>query len=92
MKTNFLMVKAYLFQITSLSNFTPLLLRAYSHVSASGLTLTTPLHLSALVCISPETEDRKNMMRILKYLNGTSKDKLLLLVDNLHLIKWYVDA
>jgi hypothetical protein len=28
----------------------------------------------------------------LKYINGTRKDKLILSADNLHIIKWYVDA
>ena len=29
---------------------------------------------------------------MLKYLNGTCKSDLFLLADNLHVIKWYVDA
>jgi len=31
-------------------------------------------------------------VRLLKYLNGTKADKLTLSADNLHVVKWYVDA
>ena len=29
---------------------------------------------------------------MIKYLNSTSKDNLFLLAENLHVIKWYLDA
>jgi len=31
-------------------------------------------------------------VRVLKYLNGTRQDKLTLTADDLHVVKWYVDA
>jgi hypothetical protein len=31
-------------------------------------------------------------MRMLKYLNGTKEEVLFLSADDLHVIKWYVDA
>jgi hypothetical protein len=41
---------------------------------------------------SPTTEDWAKLIRLLKYCNGTRKDKLILSADSLHVIKWYVDA
>ena len=40
----------------------------------------------------PRTKNWKNIIRIIKYLNGTRKYKLFLSVDNLHVINCYVDA
>jgi hypothetical protein len=40
----------------------------------------------------PNEDDWKKLNRLLKYINGTRKDKLILAADNLHVIKWYVDA
>jgi hypothetical protein len=37
-------------------------------------------------------EDWAKLLRLLKYINGTRKEKLILTADNLHVIKWYVDA
>jgi hypothetical protein len=34
----------------------------------------------------------KNKVRLMKYLNGTKELKWILSADNLHCIKWYVDA
>jgi len=41
---------------------------------------------------SPNQDDWKKLHRLLKYINGTRPDKLILSADNLHVIKWYVDA
>ena len=40
----------------------------------------------------PTTEDWKNMVRMLKYINVTHKEILVLSAENLHVIKWYVGA
>jgi hypothetical protein len=40
----------------------------------------------------PNEADWNKMIRLLKYCNGTKSDKLILSADNLHVIKWYVDA
>jgi hypothetical protein len=40
----------------------------------------------------PSTDDWRKLIRLLKYCNGTRKDKLTLCADDLHVIKWYVDA
>ena len=40
----------------------------------------------------PNTDDWKKLIRLLKFCNGTRKDKLTLSADDLHVIKWYVDA
>ena len=41
---------------------------------------------------APTTSDWKHLVRLLKFCNGTRGDKLILSADNLHVIKWYVDA
>ena len=41
---------------------------------------------------APTTGDGKKLLRLMKYLNGTKKDKLVLAADDLQVIKWYVDA
>jgi hypothetical protein len=49
----------------------------------------------ALLCTrvkSPNHDDWVKLVRLMKYLNGTREDKLILSTDNLHVIKWYVDA
>ena len=40
----------------------------------------------------PNEDDWMKLHRLLKYINGTRKDKLILSADNLHVIKWYVDC
>jgi hypothetical protein len=40
----------------------------------------------------PNEEDWKRLHRLLRYINGTRKDKLILSADDLHVIKWYVDC
>ena len=40
----------------------------------------------------PNENDWDKMVRLLKFLNGTKKDKLILSADDLRVIKWYVDA
>ncbi len=41
---------------------------------------------------SPNTDDWRKLVRLQKYLHCTRKDKLILSADDLHVIKWYVDA
>ena len=41
---------------------------------------------------APTTADWKKLVRMMRYLNGTSEDVLTLSADNLHTLKWYVDA
>ena len=40
----------------------------------------------------PTEDDWKKLVRLMRYLNGTRKLCLTLGVDNVHVIKWYVDA
>jgi hypothetical protein len=40
----------------------------------------------------PNEDDWRKLERLIKYINGTRKDKLILSADALHVIKWYVDA
>jgi len=41
---------------------------------------------------SPDEDDWEKLKRVLKYLNGTKYLKLKLSVDNLGMLKWYVDG
>jgi hypothetical protein len=41
---------------------------------------------------SPNQDDWKKLNRLLKYLNGTREDKLILSADDPHVIKWFVDS
>ena len=41
---------------------------------------------------SPNEDDWGQLKRVLKYLNGTKYLKLKLSVDNLGMLKWYVDG
>jgi hypothetical protein len=50
---------------------------------------------NAVLCTrvkGPTTDDDKKLLRLMKYLNRTKKDKLILSADDLHVIKWYFDA
>ena len=40
----------------------------------------------------PTTDDWKKLVRVMKYLNGSKEDVLTLRVDDLHTIRWHVDA
>ena len=40
----------------------------------------------------PTTGDWDKLVRHMRYLNGTRNDKLILSADDIHVIKWYVDA
>jgi hypothetical protein len=40
----------------------------------------------------PNDSDWKKLIRLLEYINGTRDDVLTLVADDLHLLKWYVDA
>jgi hypothetical protein len=40
----------------------------------------------------PNEDDWRKLKQLIKYINGTRKDKIILSVDDLHVIKWYVDA
>jgi len=41
---------------------------------------------------APNGSDWKKLDRLLRYLNGTRDKKLILSAENLHVLKWYVDA
>jgi len=41
---------------------------------------------------SPDEDDWKKLIRLLKYINGTRKDVLILSADDLRVLKWYVDS
>jgi hypothetical protein len=40
----------------------------------------------------PNQDDWNKLVRLMKYCNGTCKDKLILSADDLHVLKWHVDA
>ena len=40
----------------------------------------------------PNESDWNKLIWLLKYCNGTKKDKLILIIENLHVIKWFVDV
>ena len=40
----------------------------------------------------PTTDDWKKLLRLMKYINGTKSYSLTLRADDLHVVKWYVDA
>jgi hypothetical protein len=40
----------------------------------------------------PNEDDWKKLVRLLKYLNGTRKDKLTLSIDDMRVIEWWIDA
>ena len=44
------------------------------------------------ICKAPDEDDWVKLKRVLKYLYGTPHMSLCLLVDNLHTLKWWVDA
>ena len=49
----------------------------------------------AILCTrvqAPKESDWDKLVRLLKYCNGTRKDILILSADDLHVIKWWVDA
>ena len=41
---------------------------------------------------NPNDNGWKKLIWLLKYYNGTESDKLINTVNNLHIIKWYVDV
>lgn len=41
---------------------------------------------------APKESNWNKLMRMLKFLNGTRDDALTLAADNLHVVKWHVDA
>ena len=41
---------------------------------------------------APTTNDWKKLVRVMKFLNGTQDDVLTLRVNDLHVVRWYVDA
>ena len=49
----------------------------------------------AILCTrvkAPNQDDWRKLTDLMRYLNGTRNDKLILSADNLHIIKWWVDA
>ena len=41
---------------------------------------------------APNEDDWRKLIRLLKYINGSRNDKLILSADDLHVIKWYIDS
>ena len=41
---------------------------------------------------NPNENDWKKLIWLLKYCNGIKRENLTITVDNLHIIKWYVDV
>ena len=41
---------------------------------------------------APNTDDWRKLLRMLKFINRTVKDKLILSADDLHVLKWHVDS
>jgi hypothetical protein len=40
----------------------------------------------------PNQDDWRKLIRLMRYINGSVNDKLILAADDLHVIKWHVDA
>jgi len=40
----------------------------------------------------PNDDDWRKLLQLLRYINGTVEDKLILSADDLHVLKWWVDA
>ena len=40
----------------------------------------------------PNEDDWRKLLHLMKFINGTVEDKLILTADNLHVLKWYVDV
>ena len=74
-----------------LSNFTIPSLNYYSSMPAQPDLQTVVLFLTKQVK-SPEEDDWGKLKRVLKYLKGTLHMKLVLSVDNLTTIRWWVDV
>jgi hypothetical protein len=75
-------------------NIIPSLLRA---CSACCKQVRLDIHPTIAVLCStrvkkPNENDWNKLHRLLKYINGTRKHKLILSADDLHVIKWYVDC
>jgi hypothetical protein len=62
-----------------------MLTRARPNIQTAVAFLTTRVK-------SPDKDDWGKLKRVLKYLNGTKYLKLKLSVDNLGLLKWYVNG
>ena len=41
---------------------------------------------------TPNQDDWRKMVRLIRYLNGTRQDMLYLSADDLHLVRWHIDA
>jgi hypothetical protein len=53
------------------------------------------LEATALLCTrvkEPNEDDWRKLLHLLEYVNGSRKDALTLSVDNMSVVKWYVDA
>lgn len=69
-------------------------------IVAKGLFLSKrarpDVHLTiAVLCTrvkNPNEDDWRKLTKLIKYLNGTRNDKLVLSADDLRCLKWYVDA
>ena len=41
---------------------------------------------------NPNETEWKKLIRLMKYCNKTKNEKLVLSIDNLHVLKWYIDS
>ena len=72
----------------------------FHHFVAQLLYLSKRAHPNIQLAVSllcnrvrvPDTDDYKNMARVMKYIQGTIGIPLILLIDKSGNIKWYVDA
>ena len=59
--------------------------RARPDIGAVTIAMTTRVQ-------KPNDDDWGKLVRMMRYLIGTKDDKLILSADDVHVIKWYVDA
>ena len=59
--------------------------RARPDIGTATIAMTTRVQ-------KPKEDDWGRLVRMMRYLNGTKNDKLILSADDVHVIKWYVDA
>jgi hypothetical protein len=64
----------------------------YSFVKVQGPNIEQAILVLCTKVRDPNQLDWENLMRVMKYLNGTREANLTLSADNLQVVKWYVDA
>ena len=59
--------------------------RARPDIHTATIAMTTRVN-------NPKEDDWKRLTRMMRYINGTLKDKMILSADDLHVLKWHVDS